>query len=123
MVAEGDKPNMGSMRYSIRVQLHTAGSFFGNGVADLLMLVDGTRSLSKACELMNMSYSKGWRIIKYAEKELGFSLLRSRTGGANGGGSEVTEEGRRFTECYLSFRDELKSCGDVLFEKNFSNYL
>ena len=114
---------MDKMRYSIRVQLHAGDSFFGAGVADLLMLVDETRSLNKACERMNMSYSKGWRIVKYAEKELGFSLLMSRTGGANGGGSEVTEEGRKFTECYLNFRNELNLCGEALFKKNFNNYL
>lgn len=114
---------MKSMKYSIRVQLHAEDSFFGTGVADLLMLVNETCSLHKACEKMNMSYSKGWRIVKYAEKQLGFSLLESRTGGANGGGSVVTEEGKRFTECYLNFKNELNWCGDVLFRKNFSNYL
>ena len=114
---------MDKMKYSIRVQLLTEGSFFGVGVADLLLLVDETRSLHKACERMNMSYSKGWRIIKYAEKELGFSLLSSRAGGSNGGGSEVTENGKIFTECYLNFKKELNEYGDTLFRKHFNNYL
>lgn len=114
---------MDKMTYSIRVQLLTEGSFFGAGVADLLLLVDETRSLHKACERMNMSYSKGWRIIKYAEKELCFSLLSSKAGGANGGGSEVTQDGKIFTECYLDFRKELNEYGDTLFRKHFNNYL
>lgn len=67
---------MYSIRYSIRIQLLTNASFFGSSVAKLLQLVGETHSLHKVCERMNMSYSKGWKIIKIVENKLGFSQSR-----------------------------------------------
>ena len=34
-----------------------------------------TESMKDACGEMGMSYSKGWKIINRAEKELGYELL------------------------------------------------
>lgn len=114
---------MDSIRYSIRIQILKDTSFFGLGVAELLMLVDETHSLHKACGRMNMAYSKGWKIIKFAENKLGFSLLESKAGGAYGGGSEITEEGKKIALSFLDFRKELYESGDLLFKKHFNNYL
>lgn len=114
---------MDNIRYLIGIKLLTDKSFFGSGVADLLKLVGETNSLHKACERMNMSYSKGWKIIKIAEKNLDFPLLLSRVGGSFGGGSELTEDGQKFLECFLNFKRELYESGDILFRKHFNNYL
>ena len=40
-----------------------------------------TESMKDACGEMGMSYSKGWKIINRAEKELGYELLERRHGG------------------------------------------
>ena len=114
---------MDSIKYLVRVQIITDKCFFGTGIADLLLLVDETHSLHKACEKMNMAYSKGWKIIKFAEKKLGFALLSSKVGGLNGGGSIITQSGREFLKCYLDFKEELKESSDILFRKHFNNYL
>jgi len=112
-----------NIRYSIRVQILKDTSFFGTGIADLLQLVDETHSLNRACENMNMAYSKGWKIIKFAEQKIGFALLESKAGGAYGGGSEVTEAGRKFLMCYLNFKKDLHEKSDVLFKEYFNDYL
>ncbi len=114
---------MDNIRYSIRVQILAETSFFGSGVAQLLQLIDETHSLHKACELMHMAYSKGWKIIRFAEMNIGFPLLESKAGGTNGGGSEVTDEGRKFLVCYLNLKAELNKDGDILFKKYFGDYL
>ncbi len=41
-------------------------------------------SLKQACEQMQMSYSKGYRIIKAAEAELGFPSCTAKKGGLQG---------------------------------------
>ena len=47
---------------------------------------------NKACKEMRMSYSKAYKIIQRAEKDLGYKLLIGKTGGTGGGGSELTAE-------------------------------
>lgn len=114
---------MDIIRYAIRVQILAETSFFGSGVAELMQLVDETHSLHKACEHMHMAYSKGRKIIRFAEMNTGFPLLESKAGGFNGGGSEVTDQGREFLMCYLNLKAELDENGDKLFKKHFCDYL
>ena len=93
--------------------------FFGNGICTLLEYVDTYKSLNLACEHMQMAYSKAWKIIKKAEKELGFPLLIRQIGGATGGGSILSEEGSAFIENYKNFRDEVDQHSQKLFVKYF----
>ena len=82
----------GTIRPSIRLTLEKEERFFGPGVADLLELVEEKGSIQGACSEMGMSYSKSWKIIKRAERELGYPLLSSHNGGTAGGKSELTEK-------------------------------
>lgn len=114
---------MNRFRHHVRIEMLTEVSFFGSEVADLLQFVDETHSLHKACERMEMAYSKGWKIVKFAEQKLEFPLLESRAGGIYGGGSELTSEGRKFLECFLKYRSEIESISDRLFTRHFKAYL
>ncbi|MEM1484226.1 LysR family transcriptional regulator [Oscillospiraceae bacterium PP1C4] len=110
-----------AFNYSLRVRLKKANSsFFGPGVADLLRLVDQTGSLQTAAATMQMSYSKAWKIVRTAEKELGFSMMERHVGGAGGGSSQLTEQGRSFIERYERFQREIYQTADKLFDKYFS---
>lgn len=114
---------MDRLRHAVRIEILTEVSFFGSEVADLLQFVDETHSLHKACERMEMAYSKGWKIVKFAEQKLEFPLLESKAGGIYGGGSELTSEGRNFIECFVKYRSEIERVGDRLFIKHFEAYL
>ena len=82
------------IRAGHRVFFHEHGeALFGPGTFDLLVLVDETGSLHQAAKLMGMSYNKAWRAMRQAEDHLGIKLLARRTGGADGGGSVLTEDG------------------------------
>ena len=59
-----------------------------------------TESMKDACGEMGMSYSKGWKIINRAEKELGYELLERRHGGKSGGKCTVTEKGKSLMKRY-----------------------
>ena len=106
----------------MRFRLAKSDTFFGPGVAEFLTLVDQTGSMQTACREMEMSYSKGWKIIKKAEEYLGCSLIESRSGGASGGSSHLTEEARDLLTRYLDMEKELKAEAAQLFEKYFGDY-
>lgn len=70
---------------------------------------------------MNISSSKGWKILKESEEVLGFSLTESKIGGIGGGGTQLTEEGKSFYENYLTFLEELEEENDKLLKKFFKS--
>ncbi len=105
-----------------RVFLHDQGEpLFGPGVFDLLVLVDEIGSLHQAAKTMGMSYNKAWRAIRHVEEHLGFQLLHRRTGGAAGGGSVLTEEGRELVRRFRAFLDEADAELDRLYRQHFGD--
>ncbi len=48
-----------------------------------------------------MSYTKGWKILKEAERQLGYPLLVTQSGGAEGGFSQLTPKSKDFLDRYL----------------------
>jgi molybdate transport system regulatory protein len=69
-----------------------------------------------------MAYSKAWHIVRRAEEHLGFTLLQRRTGGTGGGGSAVSDEGRRLVEAFGALLDEADTLLDELYAKHFGNW-
>ncbi len=102
-------------------QLYLEGDdiFFGPGIAQFLSLVDHTGSMQTACRQMHMSYSKGWHIVKDAEKHLGFPLLLTQSGGADGGFSQLTPKSKDYLTRYLAMEQELDQEAKRLFQKYF----
>jgi len=113
-------PNKSSI-YDTKIKVTLNDSTFGPGIASIMALVKETNNLSEAYRIMELSSSKGWRIIKKAEKGLGFPLFASRIGGKGGGKTELTKEGKELLEKYQNFVDELNIEAERLFEKYFSS--
>ena len=111
-----------SIEVFIKVRLKGEEVFWGSGLLCLLELVEEHHSLKKACEAMDMSYSKGHKIIKLAEKELGHPLITSLKGGAKGGGSVLSKEGILFTNCYRKYIMVMQDLGEKEFAKCFRDY-
>ncbi|MCI9594177.1 MAG: NTP transferase domain-containing protein [Lachnospiraceae bacterium] len=104
-------------------QLYLEGDdiFFGPGIAQFLSLVDHTGSMQTACRQMHMSYSKGWHIVKDAEKHLGFPLLSTKSGGSDGGSSVLTPKSRDYLKRYLAMEEEVQQAAKTLFQKYFAD--
>lgn len=79
--------------------------FFGEGPCRLLRSIEETGSLRAAALSMEMAYSKAMRLLKNAEKALGFPLTMRTTGGSGGGGSVLTPEGKEWLSRYEAYRD------------------
>ena len=105
----------------ITVRLYTDEKCFGPGVAMLLERVERLHSLRSAAMDMDMAYSKAWTILRNAEKQLGYKLISSTTGGRHGGGAVLTEEGERMLSAYNAFAREVRESGQMLFRKYFED--
>lgn len=90
------------------------------GEAGLLALIDESGSIREACARMGVSYSKGARMIRKVERQMGFAVAERRDGGVGGGGSELTREGRRLLKQYEGMRGEMEEYIQRLFQKYFS---
>lgn len=107
---------------AVTLRLYTDRKCFGPGVAMLLRRVRTMHSLRSAAMDMNMAYSKAWTILREAENGLGFKLLHSTTGGRNGGGAVLTEQGERLLEAYDLCERELKEYGRRLYRQHLSAF-
>lgn len=94
---------MNDIRFVVSPRIVGEEKFFGPGIAQLLHRVEEYHSIRQATMSMGMAYSKAWAIIRRAERELGFALLVTTTGGREGGGAFLTEEGRAFLKQYDRF--------------------
>ncbi|MCI8578217.1 MAG: NTP transferase domain-containing protein [Lachnospiraceae bacterium] len=107
----------------VQVQLAAKETFFGPGTAQLLEMIDKTGSIQVACQEMGLSYSKGSHRIKMVEKELGFPVVQRRAGGVGGGGSVLTEEGRRLVSCYNELVQKVRESTQELYKSCFARGL
>ena len=112
-----DRWNATTLHFRNKLVISREEDFFGPGVYDLLKYIDETGSIQAAAAKMNMSYSKGWKIINRAEKELGYELLERRHGGKSGGKCTVTEKGKSLMKRYRQMEKETRDCLQKSFEK------
>ena len=104
----------------IQLTLERDEGFFGPSVAQFLSLIDHTGSMQTACRQMHMSYTKGWKILKAAEKQLGYPLLITQSGGAEGGSSLLTPKAKDFLVRFLGMEKELREDAQKLYQKYFT---
>lgn len=104
----------------VEVKLKAREVFFDETAYRLLKAIDAQKSIQQACSNVDISYSKGSKIIKDIERELGFSILEKRVGGPGGGGSSLTEEGERLVERYSEMTKEMGEELERIYKKYFA---
>ena len=92
--------------------------FFGPGPYALLVLVEKTSSLRDACTEMGMSYTKGWKMLRNAEEQLGLPIVHKKRGGVLGGSTILTAEGKLLLEKYDAFNRESQQLIAEVFDKH-----
>ncbi len=101
------------------LRLYRDEKVFGPGVAELLETVRDTRSLRSAAMRMDMAYSKAWKVVKAAEKGLGYTLLDTATGGRQGGGATLTPEAEKLLVNYRAFEKESRQAVEAAYARYF----
>ena len=106
-------------KYQNKIMVFKDTPTFGRGAARIMTLVKETGKLSEAYKIMGLSSSKGWKIIKKVEKDLGFEVFVTVVGGKDGGHSSLSIEGQEFLDRYNAFVKELNLESDKIFKKYF----
>ena len=107
------------LRPRVKVWMMGTKPFFGPGQARLLEEIEKTGSLQQACIQMEMSYSKGSRLLKTMERELHLTLVERHSGGAGGGGACLTEEGGELLRRYRQLVREVEASTEEIFRRHF----
>ncbi|MBP3853839.1 MAG: LysR family transcriptional regulator, partial [Erysipelotrichaceae bacterium] len=97
--------------------------FFDARIALLLGLIHEFRSVAKACQAMQISYTAGWNMIRQIEAQADCPLVLRNMGGAKGSHSELTKEGRQLLDSFTRFESELSKDADDLFIKHLPDFL
>ena len=100
----------------VRLTLHTGERFFGPGVCELLERIRKTGSIQAAAAEMEMSYTKAWRILNRAEREMGAGLITRVSGGRNGGSSKLTDAGEKAITDYRQMEARLAKFAESLLK-------
>ena len=108
------------VRPVVNVALAREKPFFDSQVAMLLELVDETQSVRAACARMQVSYSSGWNLIRRLESQLNLTLIARSQGGAGGGKSSLTPEGKRLTAAYRNYSAAVKDAAAQLYGQYFT---
>ena len=85
----------------------------------LLEAIDQTGSISGAAEKMKVTYHRAWEKIHEMEEGLDYKLVEAQTGGAGGGGAELTPKGHELIEKFHTFSDGLADQIDQRFHAAF----
>lgn len=98
----------GKKEIRVRVWVDLDGErFFGPGRAELLQLIDDTGSISKAAKSMGMSYKKAWAMIDEMNEKAKKPYVIAQKGGQKGGGTVVTEAGKKMVEAYTKMMSRI----------------
>ena len=93
-------------------------SFLGKGRIELLKKIDKYGSISKAAKDMKMSYKAAWDLVDIINKLAKENVVEKISGGKGGGGSVVTEYGKKlialFDEAEEKYKQSLKDIEEFL---------
>lgn len=95
-------PQFGNQTEGLRFRIVLGpGVAIGPGKADLLQAIDETGSLTKAAARFDMSYKRGWTLVREMNAAFSSPLVETEKGGTGGGGSAVlTRLGKRVLRRY-----------------------
>jgi len=121
--ASGAGPRAGALseaRWHIRSKIWIEDEkgkvLFGAGRLTILEAVERHGSILAAAKELHMSYRAVWGKIRATEKRMGRSLLERKTGGSQGGGSELTPLGKALVERFRKLQTLTDNAAQSLFE-------
>ncbi len=100
---------MTTFRVTGRVWLETENDrFMGIGRVELLKYIDQTGSINQAAKAMKMSYKRAWELVNSMNQQASEPLVVTQTGGEKGGGTVLTDEGRRQIARFEALQDRFQ---------------
>lgn len=100
-------------RLSGKLQVNTEfGVFLGDTRIRLLEAIETHGSISKAAKTVPLSYKAAWDAIDAMNNLADFPLVERSTGGRHGGGTTVTDYGRKVIALYRALEAEYQAALD-----------
>jgi molybdate transport system regulatory protein len=111
---------MGRLNARFKLWLNTeeAEGVFGDGKWRLLSAIEKEGSLRAASDKLGISYRKAWGDLKKAEEALGVELVAKQRGGSCGGGSGLTEAGKKWVRSYAKFRSDIEKATKQAYDRH-----
>lgn len=118
-------PSDSSLKVELKPQLRISfrkSIAMGPGKADLLEAIAATGSISAAARKLSMSYRRAWLLVDTMNGCFKSPLVETLTGGARGGGAQVTELG---LDVVTRYRAMEKKAGESVTREmaDFSNLM
>lgn len=102
------------IRVRTKVWLELDGQrLIGEGRARLLRLIQETKSINAAAQLMGVSYRRAWAMVKDMEDTLNVPLVEKKRGGVGGGAAILTPAAVELLERYEKILDEFHAAMDI----------
>lgn len=98
-------PAMAYPKASLRIEFGPEQRL-GPGKIRLLELVAETGSISAAAREMEMSYRRAWLLIDEMNRMFKEPVIAAVTGGAHGGGAQLTELGQNVIATYRAIEND-----------------
>ncbi|MBK7211803.1 MAG: LysR family transcriptional regulator [Bacteroidales bacterium] len=111
--------NIDNLRFNFKIWLETNDNtgVLGDKKCELLKAIQETGSLNEAMKTLGLTYRKTWDNLKKIEQELGFNLIKPTRGGADGGSTILTREGRIIIAAFEQFHKEYDQVIQSGFER------
>ena len=109
----GNKSTDAALKPQLRISFRKSIAM-GPGKADLLDAIGESGSISAAARKLGMSYRRAWLLVDTMNASFRSPLVETLTGGAQGGGAQVTELGHEVVKRYREM--EKKACASVARE-------
>lgn len=84
------------------------GTFLGYGRIVLLERIRECGSITKAAKSMQMSYRHAWELVDSMNRQSPRPLVEAVTGGRNGGGAHLTDDGEKAIGLFWRFYEEFQ---------------
>lgn len=91
-------------------------------LARLLELISDRGSVAAAASELELPNRSAWKKLRGMEAAAGFPLVTSESGGADGGGTQLTAEARAMLAVFHRVADETLSGVDERFESELGRF-
>lgn len=92
----------------IRISFGTENRL-GPGKIELLTAIESTGSISAAGRSLGMSYRRAWLLVDAINRLFKRPVVTATTGGAHGGGAQVTDFGRALIAAYRRIEERTRA--------------
>ena len=107
------------LHYKIWMSDEKETGIMGDGKWKMLKLIEEKGSMKAACDELGYTYRRTWGNLQKIEKFFGFPLLEKHRGGAEGGWTELSAEGKRLVRAFDAFHQSV----DAQIQVGFENFI